>query len=534
MLSYVVYQIYLKSFKDTTGSGIGDLNGICEKLDYIKNLGVDYIWITPFYVSPQADNGYDVADYYNIDPIFGTMQDFKNLISEANKRDIKIMMDMVFNHCSTEHEWFKKAIAGDAHYLDYFIWRDTPTNWISKFGGSAWEFQKQVGKYYLHLFDKTQADLNWENKNVRQEIFKIINFWISLGVKGFRFDVINLISKKYPLIDGEMGGKFQYTDGPKVHDFLRELRANTFKDDVEFLTVGEMSSTSIAECVKYAAKDGKELNNVFHFHHLKVDYKNGEKWSSDYFDLKQLKSLLKDWQEAMADNDCVDALFWSNHDQPRVASRFIKVQNHEQQLNKNKMLATLMYLMRGVAYIYQGEELGMENVSHTDINKFVDIESLSYFKSSDLDKALKLKILNQKSRDNGRTPMQWDASKGAGFSKGEPWVSINDNYLHINVETQLLDSDSTLNFYKKLIKLKKNSDILMQGDIKFIELHDDLICYERALNGHKNIILCNFSSATISIQQFLNHKIIFSNTNHSSFAGKLGAFDAYVLEDVIL
>lgn len=505
-LGYFVYQIYPKSFKDTSGTGIGDINGIRSKLSYIASLGFDYIWLTPIYVSPQNDNGYDVADYYNIDPLFGTSEDFDNLIKDAEALGLKVMMDLVFNHTSTNHEWFQKALSGDAEYKDYYIWNKKPTNWQSKFGGTAWEYVPSIGEYYLHLFDVTQADLNWENESVRRELYKVVNYWITRGVKGFRFDVTNLISKNYPLQDGSGDGRDQYTDGPRVHEFLQELRANTFAGNDDILTVGEMSSTSISECRKYASSDRLELDSVFHFHHLKVDYLNEYKWSTDFFDFEMLRDLLSSWQLAMQEHDVVDTLFWSCHDQPRIASRFIAAKNQEQQLRKNKTIAMMMYLMRGISYIFQGEEIGMENLSFKSIDEAVDVEAINYYNLNGNESIeSRLRALSQKSRDNARTPMQWD--KTGGFTTGSLWIKYNDNLEVINVETEQADAQSTLSFYKQLIKLKKEDDVLKFGEIAF-EKDEKLFIYTRQLGDEKYTVIINLWDQELTIDKNVSEIII--------------------------
>ncbi len=488
-LGYFVYQIYPKSFKDTTGSGTGDINGIRSKLQYIANLGYDYIWITPMYVSPQNDNGYDVADYYQIDPLFGTEEDFDNLVIEAEELGLKIMMDMVLNHTSTEHEWFKRALKGEEKYKDYYIWSKEPTTWESKFGGSAWEYVPQFNEYYLHLFDVTQADVNWENEDLRKELYKVVNYWIDRGVKGFRFDVMNLISKRYPLADGTGDGRDQYTDGPRIHEFLKELRANTFAGRDDILTVGEMSSTSIKHCMSYASKERDELDSVFHFHHLKVDYDNAYKWSTDFFDFEMLKELLTNWQLEMQRKEVVDTLFWCCHDQPRIASRFIPARTREEQLRKNNSLAMMMYLMRGISYMFQGEELGMENLIFNTIEDAVDVEAINYYNlNPKLSVADRLRALNQKSRDNARSPMQW-TSRG-GFTSGVPWIKYNENTNVINCEAQLADTSSTHSFYKQLISLKKNDEVLINGQIEFAHT-DQLFIYTRTLKGVTYKVIVN-------------------------------------------
>lgn len=421
----VVYQIYPKSFNDSNGDGIGDLRGIIEKLDYLQELGVDYIWITPFYVSPQRDNGYDIADYYNIDPIFGTMNDFEDLSTECKKRNINIMLDMVFNHTSTENEWFKKAMSGDQKYKNFYIFKEgkdkePPTNWVSKFGGSAWQYVDKFNEYYLHLFDVTQGDLNWENEDVRNEIYKIVNFWMDKGVKGFRFDVINLISKPEVFEnDYEGDGRRFYTDGHKIHKYLKELNKETFGKNKDIITVGEMSSTTIDNCIKYSNPDEKELSMVFNFHHLKVDYENGNKWTLMDFDFMKLKDIFKQWQEGMQKCNGWNAVFWCNHDQPRAVSRFGDDKKYHSE--SAKMLATCIHLMRGTPYIYQGEEFGMTNPYFDSISEYRDVESINYYnilKQKGVEEDEIIKILQSKSRDNSRTPLQWNSQKNAGFTEG--------------------------------------------------------------------------------------------------------------------
>ena len=436
-----IYQIYPKSFNDSNGDGIGDLRGIIAKLDYLKELGIDCIWLTPFYISPQRDNGYDIADYYNVDPLFGTMKDFEELVEEAKKRNIELMLDMVFNHTSTEHKWFKKALNGDEKYKNFYIFKkgkneEAPTNWVSKFGGSSWEYVEKFDEYYLHLFDKTQGDLNWENDEVRSEIYKVVNFWINKGVKGFRLDVINLISKPDIYLNDNSGdGKKFYTDGPKIHEFLKELNENTFGKYEDIVTVGEMSSTTIENCVRYSNPEEKELSMVFNFHHLKVDYKNGDKWTLMDFDFKQLKKLFKDWQNGMESGNGWNALFWCNHDQPRIVSRFGNCSQYHKE--SAKMLATSIHMMRGTPYIYQGEEFGMTNPEYTSINQYRDVESINFYNiliNKGVDKEKAIEILREKSRDNSRTPVQWNNKKNAGFTSGEPWIPVGNLYKNINLK----------------------------------------------------------------------------------------------------
>lgn len=530
----VVYQIYPKSFKDTNGTGTGDLKGVIEKLDYLQTLGVDYIWLTPFYVSPQNDNGYDVADYYNIDPSYGTMEDVENLIAEAKKRNIYLMMDMVFNHVSTEHIWFKKAMAGEEKYLNYFFFKQgkannqPPTNWNSKFGGPAWEYVEKFDKWYLHLFDKTQADLNWENPEVREEVKNIVRFWMEKGVKGFRFDVINLISKDGFeddfSVDGD--GRSFYTDGPRIHEFLQELARDSFAKDKDIITVGEMSSTTMENCYKYAGEKTGELSMVFTFHHLKVDFMGNEKWVLVPTDFMKLKQLIFDWQINMEKNNAWNAVFWCNHDQPRVISRFGSDDKYHKE--SGKMLATLIHCLRGTPYIYQGEEIGMTNPHFKSIEQYRDVESLNHYQilqDKGMTKEQALMILDVHSRDNSRTPMQWDDSINAGFTTGTPWIQTADNYTEINVKNSLEDKDSIFYYYQKLIQLRKNYDVIAYGDIKPLLREDKRVfAYERNYKGQKLIVICNFYPTTYEIElpyDLSNYKCILNNYKNEVKAKKI-------------
>lgn len=496
----VVYQIYPKSFRDSDGDGCGDLRGIIEKLDYLKWLGVDYVWSTPFFLSPQRDNGYDIADYYQVDPAFGTMEDAEELIREAGKRGIGIMFDMVFNHTSTEHEWFKKALAGDREYQDYYISREgepenPPTNWESKFGGSAWEYVPSLKKWYLHLFDRTQADLNWENPKVREELKNVIRFWKEKGVRGFRFDVVNLISKPEVFENDDRGdGRRFYTDGPHVHEYLKELVRDT--EIGGMITVGEMSSTSIENCIRYTNPQEKELAMCFHFHHLKVDYKDGDKWEIQPADYRKLKELFVSWQEGMEKNGGWEAVFWCNHDQPRAVSRFGDDKKYWKE--SAKMLAGAIHMMRGTPYIFQGEELGMTNAGYTDISQYRDVESTNYYQimlERGKTKEEALHILNERSRDNGRTPMQWNGGENAGFTSGRPWISLPDNYKTINVEAEMADEDSILYYYRHLIAIRKEEPAVAEGSIEFIETSDpQILAYRRILGEDEILAIHNFGS----------------------------------------
>ena len=498
-----VYQIYPKSFNDTTGNGQGDINGIIEKLDYLKNLGVE--WLTPMYKSPQADNGYDISDYYNIDENYGTMQDFEKLLEEAHRRGLKIVMDIVVNHSSTENEWFKKSEQEDPEYRDFYIWKDAvngkePTNWQSKFGGNAWKYSEKRKQYYLHLFDVTQADLNWENENVRKKVYEMIRFWLNKGVDGFRLDVINLISKDQRFLNDDGSdkrfvpdGRRFYTDGPKIHEYLKEMNREAFGSD-ELITVGEMSSTSLDNCVRYSNPSEKELSMVFSFHHLKVDYPNGEKWVKAPFNFIELKKIFSEWQKGMYNGNGWNATFWNNHDQPRALSRFGNDGKYHNE--SGKMLATVLHGLQGTPYIYQGEEFGMTNPYFDDINKYRDVESHNIYKIKEkegLSNKEILDILMQKSRDNSRTPMQWDNSKNAGFTTGTPWIGIPDNYRKINAEAALNDENSIFYHYKKLINLRKNEELMVIGKYEDIDLENEKVyAYRRVGDNGELVIISNF------------------------------------------
>lgn len=516
----VVYQIYPKSFRDSDGDGYGDLRGIIEKLDYLQWLGVDYVWSTPFFLSPQRDNGYDIADYYQVDPAFGTMEDAEELIRKASERGIGIMFDMVFNHTSTEHEWFKRALAGEKEYQDYYIFRDgepgnPPTNWESKFGGNAWEYVPSLGKWYLHLFDRTQADLNWDNPKVREELKNVIRFWKEKGVKGFRFDVVNLISKPEVLESDDQGdGRRFYTDGPHVHEYLKELVRDTGIHGM--ITVGEMSSTSIDNCIRYTNPEEKELAMCFHFHHLKVDYKDGDKWEVQPADYGKLRELFVGWQEGMEKNNGWEAVFWCNHDQPRAVSRFGDDKKYWKE--SAKMLGAAVHTMRGTPYIFQGEELGMTNAGYTDISQYRDVESTNYYQimlERGKTREEALHILNERSRDNGRTPMQWNGQENAGFSAGTPWISIPENYKTINVEAEMADEDSILYFYRRLIALRKEEKAIAEGSIEFLPTEDpQILAFRRVLGEEEILCIHNFGGEEKALDQKLpgtEYEMLLSN-----------------------
>ena len=495
----VIYQIYPKSFQDTTGSGTGDLRGVTSRLDYLQKLGVDAIWITPFYVSPQVDNGYDIANYTEIDPSYGTIADFDQLVAEAHQRGIRIVLDMVLNHTSTHHAWFKASLKKESPYRQFYIWRDgtpdtPPSNWRSKFGGNAWQWDAASGQYYLHLFATEQADLNWENETVRAELKKVCEFWADRGVDGLRLDVINLISKDQSFPDDHQGdGRRFYTDGPRAHEFLQEFSRDVFTPR-GLMTVGEMSSTTLENCQQYASLDGKELSMTFNFHHLKVDYPGGEKWTLARPDFVALKSLFNHWQQGMH-NRAWNALFWCNHDQPRIVSRFGDEGEHR--VTAAKMLAMVLHGMQGTPYIYQGEEIGMTNPHFTTIEQYRDVESHNMYnellaQGRDADELLA--ILASKSRDNSRTPMQWDASPNAGFTEGKPWIGVSHNYAEINAERALAEPDSVFYAYQQLIALRKSEPVLTWGDYQdLLPEHPSLWCYRRQWQGQTLLVAANLS-----------------------------------------
>lgn len=524
----VVYQIYPKSFNDTKGNSQGDINGIIEKLDYLKTLGVDYLWLTPVYRSPMNDNGYDISDYYEINPDFGTKEDFKRLLDEAHARGIKIMSDIVINHTSTEHNWFVESRKSkDNPYRDYYIWKDgkdgqPPTNWESKFGGNAWQLDSMTNQYYLRLFDVTQADLNWENEKLRKEIYDMINYWIDFGMDGFRFDVINLISKaEYK--DSDKIGKEFYTDGPRVHEFLNEMNRNTFGDKEGFMTVGEMSSTTLEHCINYTREDRHELSSVFNFHHLKVDYKDGEKWTKMPFDFIELKRILFEWQVGISKGGGWNAIFWCNHDQPRVVSRFGDDSTEERRVKSAKMLAITLHFLQGTPYIYQGEEIGMTNLYLDDISQYRDIESTNAYQimsDNGFTNDAILDILQDKSRDNSRSPVQWDDSENAGFTTGTPWIDVAKNYKQINVKQALADKNSVFYTYQKLIELRHNLDIITYGEVKpLLEEHPQIFAYERKLDDKSMLVLANFTDEAVDVPSSIDIEgsiLINNGTYHSN------------------
>ena len=516
--SSVVYQIYPRSFKDSNGDGIGDINGIREKLDYLKELGIDVIWLSPVYKSPNDDNGYDISDYCDIMDEFGTMEDMDNLLKEANERGIKILMDLVVNHTSDEHKWFIEAKKSkDNEYRDYYIWRDKveghePNELGSCFSGSAWQYDETTGQYYLHLFSKKQPDLNWENEKVRNEVYKMMNFWVDKGIGGFRMDVIDLIGK---VPDEMITG-----NGPKLHEYLQEMNKAALEGK-DLLTVGETWGATPDVAKLYSNPGRKELSMVFQFEHIGLDQIEGkEKWDVKSLELLDLKKVLSKWQTEL-EGQGWNSLFWNNHDLPRIVSRWGN--DKEYRIESAKMLATLLHGMKGTPYIYQGEELGMTNVRFDDINDYNDIESLNMYKDR-LSKGYSheeiMESIYAKGRDNARTPMQWDDSENAGFTTGTPWLAVNKNYDKINAKQCLQDENSIFNHYKKLIDIRKNNDTIIYGDYKLLcEDDENIFAYVRELNGDKILVVCNFYDKDVEFKfdgDFNYSKLLLSNYNDSS------------------
>ena len=520
--SSVVYQIYPRSFNDSNGDGIGDINGIREKLDYLKELGIDVIWLSPVYKSPNDDNGYDISDYCDIMDEFGTMDDMEKLLKEANEKGIKILMDLVVNHTSDEHKWFIEAKKSkDNKFRNYYIWRDPvnghePNNLGSCFSGSAWQYDESTDQYYLHLFSKKQPDLNWENENVRNEVYKMMNFWIDKGIGGFRMDVIDLIGK---VPDEMITG-----NGPKLHDYLQEMNKAALEGH-DLLTVGETWGATPEIAKLYSNPKRKELSMVFQFEHIGLDQIEGkEKWDVKPLDLLDLKKVLSKWQTEL-EGEGWNSLFWNNHDLPRIVSRWGN--DREYRVESAKMLATLLHGMKGTPYIYQGEELGMTNVRFEDINEYNDIETLNMYKDR-ISKGYShdeiMASIYAKGRDNARTPMQWDSTENAGFTTGKPWLKVNKNYKFINAEDCLQDKDSIFYHYKKLIDIRKHNDTIIYGDYKLLLPEDkNVFAYSRELNGDKIVVVCNFYNKEINLnfkEDFNNVEILLSNYKDSSILMK--------------
>ncbi|MDU5946640.1 MAG: alpha-glucosidase [Paenibacillus macerans] len=504
----VVYQIYPRSFKDSDGDGIGDIKGITQSLDHLQNLGVDVIWLSPVYRSPNDDNGYDISDYRAIMDEFGTMRDFDEMLSEAHARNIKIMMDLVVNHTSDEHSWFIASRSSKSSpYRDYYVWRPgknggPPNNWGSFFGGSAWEYDPVTGEYYLHLFSKKQPDLNWENPQLRREVYDLMTFWLNKGVDGFRMDVVNFISKDQRFLDGVVGdtaygdGGPHFTNGPRIHEFLRDMNHEVLAK-YDTITVGEMPNVGVEEAKLYTAKERRELNMVFHFEH--VDVGNGKfgKWSPQPWKLTDLKTIFTRWQKGL-EKQGWNSLYWSNHDQPRAISRFGNDSEEYREVS-GKMLATCLHMLKGTPYIYQGEEIGMTNVAFETVDEYRDIETLNtyrdYIAAGLLTREEMMKAIHERSRDNARTPMQWTDAEHAGFTAGQPWIAVNPNYRQINVAAAMRDQNSIFYYYQKLIRLRKENPVIVDGGYELLlDDHEQIYAYTRTLQEDQLLVICNFSA----------------------------------------
>ena len=546
----VVYQIYPRSFCDSNGDGIGDLNGITGKLDYLKELGVDVIWLSPVYKSPNDDNGYDISDYQAIMDEFGTMEDFDRMLATAHEKGIKIMMDLVVNHTSDEHKWFiESRKSTDNPYRDYYIWRPAkedgslPNNWGSCFSGPAWEYDKTTDMYFLHLFSKKQPDLNWDNPAVRQDVFDMMNWWLKKGVDGFRMDVISLISKEPGLPDKEPGINGYATfnvsaNGPHVHEYLQEMRQKAL-NNADTITVGECSGVTLEEAKKYARSDEKELNMVFQFEHMDVDSdEKAGKWTTRKMDLRDLKKILTRWQKGLQDI-AWNSLYWENHDQPRSVSRFGNDSDEYREISA-KMLATCIHMMQGTPYVYQGEELGMTNCPFNTLDNFRDLESINAFheltEQGKMTEEDMMAAIGYKGRDNARTPMQWDDSAYAGFSTANPWIMVNPNYTKINAKDQVNREDSVFKYYQKLIKLRHESELIVYGTYDLILDDDkDIYAYIRTLGDEKLIVYCNFSENTREVEipeEFVNGKVLISNYSDAKANQKitLRPYEAIVIQ----
>ncbi|PGM94817.1 glycoside hydrolase family 13 protein [Bacillus cereus] len=503
----VVYQIYPRSFMDSNGDGIGDLRGILAKLDYLKELGIDVIWLSPVYESPNDDNGYDISDYCKIMNEFGTMEDWDELLHEMHKRNMKLMMDLVVNHTSDEHNWFiESRKSKENKYRDYYIWRPgnegkEPNNWGAAFSGSAWQYDKMTDEYYLHLFSKKQPDLNWDNEKVRQDVYDMMKFWLEKGIDGFRMDVINFISKEdgLPSVEtdeeGYVSGHKHFMNGPNIHKYLHEMNEDVLSQ-YDIMTVGEMPGVTTEEARLYTGEARKELQMVFQFEHMDLDSGEGGKWDVKPCSLLTLKQNLTKWQKALEQTGW-NSLYWNNHDQPRVVSRFGN--DGVYHTESAKMLATVLHMMKGTPYIYQGEEIGMTNVRFESIDEYRDIETLNMYKEKviergeDIDKVMQSIYI--KGRDNARTPMQWDDREHAGFTTGEPWIAVNPNYKEINVKQAIQDEESIFYYYKKLIELRKNNVIVVYGTYDLIlENNPSIFAYVRTYGEEKLLVIANFTA----------------------------------------
>ena len=535
----VVYQIYPRSFCDSNGDGIGDLNGITSKLDYLKELGIDVIWLSPVYKSPNDDNGYDISDYEDIMTEFGTMDDFDKMLAAAHERGIKIVMDLVVNHTSDEHPWFVESRSSkDNEKRDYYIWKEgkdgkEPTNWGSAFSGPAWKYDEKTDMYYLHLFSVKQPDLNWENPKVRKEVFDMMTRWCEKGIDGFRMDVISLISKPEGYPDAKVVGLYGdmgiCANGPKVHDYLKEMNEKVLSK-FDIMTVGETAGVTLEEAKKYANTDGSELNMVFQFEHMDLDGGEKFKWSTKPMPLVPLKENLSKWQKGL-DGVAWNSLYFCNHDQPRIVSRLGDESDAYRELSA-KCIATCLHMMQGTPYVYQGEELGMTNTVFNSVDDFRDLESINAYRElveSGLytDEDMFPKIAH-KSRDNARTPMQWDAGANAGFTTGTPWIAVNPNYKKINVADQLKREDSVFHYYQKLIRLRKENEIIVYGNYELLLPEDEnIFAYKRTLDNQKLLVVCNFSKSEqrFDFSGYENAKVLISNYNRD--AGEDGILKPY-------
>jgi oligo-1,6-glucosidase len=541
----VVYQIYPRSFNDSNQDGIGDIQGIIEKLDYLKLLGIDVIWLSPIYDSPNDDNGYDIRNYQKIMSEFGTMADFEQMLVEVHKRGMKLVMDLVVNHTSDEHNWFTESKKSkDNPYRDYYVWREgkdgkAPNNWGSVFSGPAWEFDENTKEYYLHIFSKKQPDLNWENPKLREEIYRMMDFWLEKGIDGFRMDVINFISKQPDLPDGLVGegqlygdGSPYFINGPRIHEFLQEMNEEVLSK-YPVMTVGEMPGASPDDAIKYTDPDRNEVNMIFTFEHMDLDSAPGGKWNLKPLNLVDLKENLAKWQTALHGKGW-NSLYWNNHDQPRIVSRFGNDQNYR--VESAKMLATCLHFMQGTPYIYQGEEIGMTNVQFGSLGDYRDIETINMYherKSLGYTDDEIMTSIYTKGRDNARTPMQWDESEHGGFTIGTPWIKVNPRYKEINVKNALEDSQSIFYYYQKLISLRKEMDIIVEGDFQLLAKDDPaLFMYKRKWKDESLLVFCNFSGDELTIAKGMNmegYQVILSNYENSN-PGILRPYEVIVLK----
>ncbi|MBM6817316.1 alpha,alpha-phosphotrehalase [Olsenella uli] len=549
----VVYQIYVKSFCDSDGDGLGDLPGITSKLDYLAELGVDYLWLTPFYPSPQRDGGYDISDYRAVDPRYGTMGDFDELVAAARERGMGIMLDMVLCHTSCEHEWFQRALAGDEKYRAYYILRDgrgstgpgdpgkPPTNWQCAFGGSAWEWEPRLGKWYLHMHDVSQPDLDWTNPEVREACADVVRFWRARGVTGFRFDVVNLISKPDVFEDVPGPGdacRALVADGPHVHEYLQELVARAGIDGM--VTVGEMASTTLENCIRYTRPESHELSMSFSFHHLKVDYAGGSKWALMEPDIDRLREVLRSWQEGMQAGGGWNALFWDNHDQPRAVTRFGGREGVGRRGGSwervGKMLAVMSFFMKGTPYVFQGDELGMTNAGYASIDDFNDVESHNNYRilvDAGATPAEALHVIQERSRDNGRTPMQWTSAPGAGFTTGAPWLAIPANHELVNAEAEVGAEGSMFEFYRALVALRHSSDVIARGEVRFLDAGaaaPKVIAFERVLGDERLVVACSFDDAPCRLSGLgaEKYEVLLGNYADAPAPGELRPYEAVV------